>query len=356
MVPDTVSTPSFAPFRDIPVDALRGFAIAVMVAANLVPSLLLPPPPFWLRLISSVAAPLFIFLAGMMVALSFGRKSYGLLYFLKRGAIVTGIAAVLDLFIRGMVPFIDMDVLYLIGVSLPLAYLVLQLGPRARMAVIAFTLFAAPVFRFAWGYAEFPVQIPFFPLPAPPLPGPDAILRGWFIDGWFPLFPWLAVSLLGAHAGSLRWKECGILSFAQPAILPVAGTLLAAGAALWYLFPGPLFTRYGYIELFYPPVTGFMLFVTGLILFLFMAADLLPVSGRWAGPLRAMGECSLAIYILHTVIIEIFGRYWSPGSLPVFAAGYLLLVGGMILAAYLLRYLRVRVRTRSVVLRMVIGG
>ena len=68
------------PFRDLSVDLLRGLAIAVMVAANLVPFLLVPPAPFWLRVIASVAAPLFIFLSGMMVALSFRmKKSYLLL-------------------------------------------------------------------------------------------------------------------------------------------------------------------------------------------------------------------------------------------------------------------------------------
>jgi len=355
MVPDRVNTPPPASFRDIPVDVLRGFAIAVMVAANLVPSLLLPPAPFWLRLVSSVAAPLFIFLSGMMVALSCGRKSYTFLYFLRRGAIVTVIAAALDIFARDTMPFLDMDVLYLIGVSLPLAYLALRLGPRGRLSLIALILIAAPLLRFVWGYGELPPQAPAATFPAA-LAGPGEIVRAWLFDGWFPLFPWLALSFLGAHTGTLRWKEGGILSFARIRVLLAAGTLVAAGGVLWYIFPGPLFTRYGYIELFYPPATGFMLFVTGLILFLFIAADLLPVSGRWFDPVRALGECSLAIYILHTLIIEPFGQFWSPGPLAIFAAGYLLLIGAMILAAYFLRYLRKRVRTRSVVLRMLIGG
>ena len=343
-----------ASFRDIPVDVLRGLAIAIMVAANLVPSLLLPPAPFLLRLLSSVAAPLFIFISGMMVALSCGRKDYPFSYFLVRGGIVAGIAAALDLFARGMVPFVGADVLYLIGLSLPLAYLVLRAGPRLRLPVVASVLLAAPLLQYAFGYGELPLQLPAVPFPSSP--SCEGIFRQWLIEGWFPLFPWLAVSLLGAHAGTLRWTGGRVRSFARPEIVCIACGLLASGAVLWYLMPGAMYVRYGYVELFYPPTVGFVLAVIGLIFALFIAADLLPVSCRWSGPLRAMGECSLAIYILHSVIIEVFGRYVSPVPLPLFGAGYLLLIGGMIGVAYSLRYLRKRVKTRSTLLRMLIGG
>ena len=59
--------------RDSTVDALRGLAIATMVAANLA-SLVLPEPhPFWFRLYGSFAAPTFILLSGMMVSLTWRR-------------------------------------------------------------------------------------------------------------------------------------------------------------------------------------------------------------------------------------------------------------------------------------------
>ena len=71
---------SLTKFRDIPVDLLRGIAIALMVAANTVPYLLAPPAPFPVRVLASLAAPLFILLSGMMVALSRTRKQYDLRY------------------------------------------------------------------------------------------------------------------------------------------------------------------------------------------------------------------------------------------------------------------------------------
>ena len=86
---------SRAKFRDIPVDLLRGIAITLMIGANTVPYLLLPPVPFAIRVLS-LAAPLFILLSGMMVTLSRSRKQYGLGYFLIRGALVIMIAAGLE--------------------------------------------------------------------------------------------------------------------------------------------------------------------------------------------------------------------------------------------------------------------
>ncbi|HNQ32776.1 MAG TPA: heparan-alpha-glucosaminide N-acetyltransferase domain-containing protein, partial [Methanoculleus sp.] len=75
------------PFRDIPVDILRGLAITFMIMANLTPALLLPPAPGWYRFLSSLAAPIFIGLAGMMVALSRTGKGRPFSYIATRGGL-----------------------------------------------------------------------------------------------------------------------------------------------------------------------------------------------------------------------------------------------------------------------------
>ncbi len=353
-----IVTPHVHPFRDIPVDLLRGLAITIMVGANLIPYLLAPPAPFWLRLVSSVAAPLFIFIAGMMVALSCRTKHYPLSYFLLRGGFVIGIAAFLDLFVMGFVPFIDTDVLYLIGISLPLAYLFLSLGKRTRLVILTGILIAAFLLRGILGYSSLPIMIPASSfLHGGILPDIFTVLSQWFVDGWFPVFPWLFIALLGAQAGMFRWHEGTIISFAQRKLAILAVSVLAIGSIVWFLVPGPLLTRLGYVELFYPPATGFLLFITGLIFSLFIIADTLPIAWRGFDPIRALGECSLAIYILHIVIIT---RVIEPLGLQVqiyaFLAGYLLLITGMIVTAYLLRYSRKKIRTRSFIVRTLIGG
>jgi uncharacterized membrane protein len=344
-------------FRDIPVDLLRGIAIALMVGANTVPYLLLPPVPFAVRILASLAAPLFILLSGMMVALSRSRKQYGLRYFLIRGGLVILIAAGLEAVVWGIFPFIDMDVLFLIGISLPLAYLFLALKKRIRWGILLAIFCAAPFLRFIFGYPDIPVQLP---LADAVIGYPGFFLQmvagHWFIGGWFPVFPWLGIALLGAELGTIRWTGNQIISFATRQFATVALGVLGTGIALWALFPGPQIIRFGYVELFYPPVPGFCLAACGAILCLFVIADLLPPAAI-PDPLRVMGECPLAIYILHSVIIA-----WciSPLDLllplPLFLLSVIVFIGGMCGFAYLLRRLRPVAAERSFVVRFLIGG
>jgi fucose 4-O-acetylase-like acetyltransferase len=137
----------------------------------------------------------------------------------------------------------------------------------------------------------------------------------------------------------------------------LAGCILIPGILLWISSPGPLLTRSGYAELFYPPTLGFMIFITGLILCLFIIADRVPVSRGLFDPIRALGECSLGIYLMHIIIIDVI---IDPLDLQVplisFLGGYLLFITGMIVAAYLLRYTRQKVTTGSFMVRALIGG
>jgi len=346
------------PFRDVPVDVLRGLAITIMVGANLIPYLLISPAPFWLRLISSIAAPLFIFLSGMMVALSCRIKRHTFSYFLVRGGFVVVIAALLDLLANGIIPFMSVDVLYLIGFSLPVAFLFLSLSLRTRMAVFASILVATPLLQGIFGYSPLPINMSISALlGGAALPPLSAIISHGFIDGWFPLIPWLGIALLGAQAGTFRWQGNTIVSFANRKLMLLASGILVLGAIFWFFVPGPLLTRLGYVELFYPPTVEFLFFITGVIFCLFVAADLLPVTKAIFDPIRAMGECSLAIYILHIVIIELFIEPLQINvPLGFFLADYLIFLCGMILFAYLIRWIRYRVRSPSFIIRVLIGG
>jgi uncharacterized membrane protein len=346
------------PFRDLSVDLLRGLAIAIMVAANLIPSLLVPPAPFWLRAIASVAAPLFIFLSGMMVALSFRMKKHSFSYFLLRGGFVVLLGALLDLLTRGAVPFLDMDVLYLIGISLPLAYLFLHLDVPKRMLALVSIMVVTPFAQGFLGYSGLPLQVPLVPvLAGSALPAASGVLHQYLVEGWFPLFPWLAVALLGAHAGTFRWQGNAIRPFEGRAFVLFAGGALAAGVLVWYLLPGPALTPYGYVELFYPPTTGFLLFVTGLIFCLFIAVDRQSAIRHAAGPLAVLGQCSLAIYVIHTLIIEVLIRPLQiQASLLLYLASALVFIAGMVALAYAIRSLRLRLDSPPFIVRVLIGG
>jgi len=359
------ASPDAAPvrgsFRDIPIDILRGLAIVLMIMANLTPALFLPPAPGWFRVLSSLAAPLFIVTAGMMVALSRTGKGRSFGYIAIRGGLVILAVALLQLLVFRYLPFIDMDVLYLIGISLPLAYLYLGLPARKRWIVIAAILLMTPVLWAGFGYNTTVIE-PTFTLfspavPGTPVPTPLDIVKLWFIDGWFPIFPWLGLALFGAEAGMYRWGSGEIRSFRFNREGLFATGLLVGGGILWTLFPGAQALRDGYVELFYPPVIGLVLFSAGFFILALTVLDRLPAYYSLLDPLRATGECSLAIYVIHyTMILVVIAPLDLQVPMLPYAGVYFLLLASMILIAYLFRQIRKTWRNQPFLVRFIIGG
>jgi uncharacterized membrane protein len=343
--------------RDRSVDLLRGCAIVLMIGANTVPYLLLSPAPGIFRLLASLAAPLFILLSGMMVALSVTRKKYGWGHFFVRGGLVLAVAAVLDGAVWGFVPFLGMDVLYLIGIALPLTYLFLQGGETIRRALIAGIFCSGPVFWYFFGYTAQPIQIP-VALAAGSLGSitPGMVAGSWLFSGWFPVIPWLGFAFLGAELGVIRWRGGDTRSFATPKTAMLALGCICCGTALLAHFPGPHFVRFGYIEIFYPATPGFCIGMAGLILALFGSADLFSRMARYFDPLLAMGECSLALYIIHITIIA---GVIAPAGIRLAPLPFLICTGVFIAAmcgiAYLLRYVRKGPLHRLMVVRFLTG-
>lgn len=348
-------------FRDIPIDILRGFAILLMIMANLTPALFLLPAPGWYRFLSSLAAPLFIALAGMMITLSRTGKGRSLGYTTRRGGLVILAGALLQVLVSHYIPFIDMDVLYLIGLSLPVAYLYLGLPEGRRWIIIVAILVLTPVLYAGFGYNESIIvpELSLFtsPVSDTPLHGPADIVKSWFIDGWFPIFPWIAVPLFGAEIGMYRWRKGDVLRFQFRKEGLYAMGLLIAGGILWALLPGAQVVREGYVELFYPPAIGLLVFCAGFLLLALTVLDHLRAQHPLIDPLRAAGECSLAIYLLHSAIITlVIEPLGIQVPLPAYFGGYLVLLAGMILVAYLLRYIRRSWRHPPFLVRFLIGG
>ncbi|MDD1687026.1 heparan-alpha-glucosaminide N-acetyltransferase domain-containing protein [Methanoregula sp.] len=319
------------------------------------------PAPDWFRFLSSLAAPLFIVTAGMMVALSWTGKGRSLGYIALRGGLVILAGAFLQLLAFDTIPFIDMDVLYLIGFSLPVAYLYLGLPERKRWIVIVAILLLTPVLWMGFGYNQDAID-PAISLILSPgsgtsVPGIPDIVKSWFIDGWFPIFPWLAVALFGAEIGIYRWGKDAVRTFRYNKEGLFAAGLLVAGGGLWGLIPGAQYVRVGYVELFYPPVAGLLVFSAGFFLLVLTVLDHLPGQYSLMDPLRVTGECSLAIYLLHYAIIEkIICPLDIRLPLPEFFFWYFVLLASMILVAYLLRYIRKSWRHQPFIVRFLIGS
>jgi len=284
------------------IDVLRGIAILLMIPANFAPYLA-EPHAVWYRIAGSFAAPMFITLSAGMVALQRGKRSFG--YYAKRGGCVILIGALIDWLLTGILPFTSFDVLYVIGFSLPLAYLVRNWRVRRLWLMTAAIFLATVLLQRTVGYHESVYQIYFGDLEWPEI---GRLLQSLFVDGWFPLFPWIGFAFLGV--GLFR---IAIIDVSHKIVLrklaPLGLALAAIGCGLVFIeIPGiesfasgyVLETRNGYSDIFYPATLGYLTLAAGVVLM--VAALLQRVPERPATQLLAyLGQYSMLIYVLHSL-------------------------------------------------------
>jgi uncharacterized membrane protein len=183
--------------RSQTVDILRGIAIFTMIAANQAGNMLAEPHPIALRLYGSFAAPLFIMLSGMMVARSSRRN---LQYYLLRGGLVLLTGILVDVLIFHWYPMHTCDVLYLIGISMPIAYLVGRMEALPRWGLLLAIFLLTPLVQQLLGYQQTTPDLLIGEHPlSEVLSHPENSIRHFIAAGWFPLFPWIAFSLFGVN-------------------------------------------------------------------------------------------------------------------------------------------------------------
>lgn len=340
------------------IDIVRGLSICIMVPANMSALVYAEPHAWWFRVVTSLAAPMFIFLAGLMVGIGSQAKKYSWDYFALRGGLVIVVAALIDSLIWGLLPFHTFDVLYLIGLSLPLGYAFTKLGRTWQWLTIGGILLLTPVMQAVVGYQP---QLPGISLSngvghalAQIAKDPAVIGRHFFLDGWFPVLPWLAVPMAGAMAAQhWRYPEA---AESQTKMGRWGAALSLLGLFAWWLYPGAQYVRGGYSELFYPPTPGFIVFGIGVAMVALWAATWR--SEAWPLlPLRWLGKTSLFIYILHYAINHYWlNRAYRDSSLETFAAINLVVLAGLILVAWLLGQLARLWKSRPFLVRFLLGG
>jgi uncharacterized membrane protein len=290
--------------RDVSIDVLRGIAVFTMIAPNLAAQVLAEPQPIWLRLFGSFAAPLFILISGMMVYKTTITQGYQVRHFLFRGGFIVLVGVLIDVLIWKIYPFTTVDVLYLIGVSLPIAHLFSRMNRRARWIIIGLIFAATPVLQTLLGYTSYPTELTLLGQPTVIVANQTSIFSHWIVDGWFPLFPWLGFSLLGVNLAEFRWerRKSGE-NRADTNILVLGALLLCLGSIAWLINPGSLLVRAGYSELFYPPTLGYVVTACGVAMILLNLVDR-SRSVVVYRPLSAYGESSLFMYMFHLALIE----------------------------------------------------
>jgi uncharacterized membrane protein len=288
--------------RDPSIDVLRGLAILTMVEANMAPYSLHAPHPMLLRAIGTFAAPTFVFLAGLMVSIS--RRPARMSHALRRSALILFVGVAIDVACWRIAPFVGFDVLYLIGFALPAAVLCLALDARAHAVVAISIIGVTPFLHDRFGYGPLLTD-----------PGPRPLWLHWLVDGWFPVFPWLGVALLGTWYGRAPAMNT------PRARLVGGGALVLSGVVALAIRPPAFITRGGYSELFYPPTIGLLSATIGFSLVLLSLvprlSTLVPL-----GWIATYGRASLVIYVAHTIFIAFVFERLGRQPLHLFLALY----------------------------------
>ncbi|MFN5181456.1 MAG: heparan-alpha-glucosaminide N-acetyltransferase domain-containing protein [Bacteroidota bacterium] len=286
--------------RNLSIDATRGLAIFTMIAANMAAYNLAEPHPFIFRLYGSFAAPSFVFLSGILVPYIQKALNRNFLYFTKRGIATIVVAGLIDVFIWKLFPFSSFDVLYIIGISLIINYIFCKINSWLHLIISLLFFITSPFLQIYFGYADNPFEIAL---------SEDGLITNWFngptiknflIEGWFPIFPWLGVSLLGSFTGRTFFN--GQVRFKQKILIYTGIIMMFLGIITWSITNPVLMTRSGYSELFYPPKICYFLTFLGFILFLISSIEkILPKF--ILDVLSVYGQSSLLMYIMHSFLI-----------------------------------------------------
>lgn len=147
---------------------------------------------------------------------------------------------------------------------------------------------------------------------------PLGLLRNAFIDGYYPVFPWMGFILIGMWLGRRNLAEAGrrrrlALVGAVVFVLAESGARLIQYFAEMHTFVTDI-PMIGYFFEAYPfPPTVVYFLSAGSGAVLVIAASLIVAENRallrWTAPLQAVGRMALSVYVLHIV------------------AGFLLLIG-----------------------------
>jgi uncharacterized membrane protein len=312
------------------VDWMRGLAVLLMIETHAYSAWLRPAAKeasiyAWIRILGGAPAPLFLFLAGLSLALASARRlergavpSEVARTGLRRGLEVLGYAVLFRLWMFTTGGFSDpgsllkADVLNCIGLSMALAAAAALpwRTPTARvLAALALATATTLLTPLVWN--------------APAVLALPASLRAYLAGGHplaaFPVFPWAGFTVFGLAAGLLMTSVRGRAG-SRIALLALIGfALVGLGLGL-----DRLPAVYAH-EDFWRTSPSFFWIRCGILLLILAFAwiwERAPL-GAWPSPLRQMGRTSLLVYWAHIEVVygAIF-TYWARGRLGLGAATF----------------------------------
>jgi uncharacterized membrane protein len=247
----------------------------------------------------------------------------------KRSIQIIFIGVFIDLFIWQINPFATYDVLYLIGLSSIIVWYLGRLKSNFVKCSISLLIFCIHLFFLSFyqfemsdiPISEFPRAYSF-----------NGTLKRLFLDGWFPIFPWLGISFLGylsfAHRSFFESRKNNYLFFGILSLLLFPFSILF-GAPIQAI-------RGGYVELFYPVKNWFYFHLLGIFTIIIWGYSLKFDSLKL---IRRIGSFSLSIYLFHAIYIHYILSLFKQKPLAFSWSILLIQLGSLIFCVFLLSWI-----------------
>jgi uncharacterized membrane protein len=291
-------------------DWLRGVAVLIMIQAHVIDSWTAGPsrgsPEFgWTLIVGGMGAPLFLFLAGISVALSTASKARrsdvpsAAKAVARRGLEIFGLAFLFRLqsWVLSGGParmLLRVDILNIMGPSIAAAAVVWGLLRSTRARFVGFAAIAlaigllTPPVRAAGGLAVLPDPL-------------EAYIRPFPVLSNFVVFPWAGFLFAGAAVGVLIETQTTRSAESRlQAALALAGASLVAGA-----YAGSHLPSVYSGSSFWTSSPSYFGIRTGILVLAVAAAygwERRAERQRWS-PLQQMGRTSLFIYWIHVEMV-----------------------------------------------------
>jgi uncharacterized membrane protein len=330
------------------IDSLRGLAVLLMIQQHLQAwlwnvnwlsyTITWPKYPFMLTMhfLGWFAAPLFIILAGAVAVLmnEAGKTSSE---YLKRGLMIIASGYLLNVLTPNWFKPGSWYVLHTIGFSIIISPVILRIKNHLLILTAIFMIFISAILQ-TW-------------LKTSLLPGnndmsnlslPGGIIRIAFVEGHFPIFPWLSFFITGIIIRRMITENKHIFIFYGSLLITGSGIFLGSFYYHGYFFAtgGKLFRIFVPLHYFYPPLPPFIFFIMGislLIFYIFTKSDSLLNKSIFSS-LNSLGRSSLSWFMIHVIVFNQI--VWICGLYKFFNATETVII--TIISIILINYLSVK--------------
>lgn len=283
--------------RSHSLDLIKGIAVLVMIFANTSIYFFNFKEFNLLRLICSLAAPIFIVLTGYFTQMNLLKQVVNKKILITRALQILFLGAFIDLALWQTIPFITFDILYLIAFSqLILIFLNSKYFNSLIFLIFLGTFLLPYIITYRFEIDDIPLQL-FDGFKTILLSAP---LKRMIYDGWFPLFPWFAFALMGASAYKNR------LIFSNKSNYFFLTGLTSIGLVYLIIMDKVIPIRNSYLEIWYP-LKGIQLFIPLSVFFVILGT----LDNRIYGPfaisnfLTILGKNSLFAYISNSLLMAL---------------------------------------------------